>query len=143
MMKTWVVVAESSRARLFSVVNRVSPLSEVEDFCHVEGRAKDQDMDSDRPGRAFDSMGENRHAMDRSVDAKRHEAEMFAKRIAERLEAGRVEGRYTQLILIAAPEFLGVLRHNLNPGTAKLVSSPIDKNLVQKSETEIRHYLFQ
>ncbi|HUL14180.1 MAG TPA: host attachment protein [Methylococcaceae bacterium] len=143
MNKTWVVTAESSRARIFAVENRISPLRELEDIAHAEGRSREQDMVSDRPGRAVDKTGENRHAMDRLVDPKRHEAEVFAKRIAERLERARAKGECEQLVLIAAPEFLGVLRQNLTANTAKLVGKTIDKNLVQKTEAEIRQYLFE
>ena len=143
MSKTWVVTAESSRARIFAIENRISPLRELEDIAHAEGRARDQDLVSDRPGRAVDRTGETRHAMERQVDPKRHEAELFAKRIAERLELARGKGECEQLILIAAPEFLGVLRQHLSANTAKLVNKTIDKNLVQKTEAEIRQYLFE
>lgn len=142
-MKTWVVTAESSRARIFTVENRISPLHEVEDISHAEGREREQDIISDRPGRAFDSAGEGRHAMERQVDPKRHEAELFAKRIDERLELARAKGEFEQLVLIAAPEFLGILRKHLSDDTEKLVSRTIDKNLVQKTEAEIRQYVFQ
>jgi len=74
---------------------------------------------------------------------KRHEAELFAKRIADRLELVRAKGEWEQLILIATPEFLGVLRQQLSAKVAKLVSKTIDKNLVQKTEAEIRQYLFE
>jgi protein required for attachment to host cells len=143
MTKTWVVTAESSRARIFAVENRISPLRELEDIVHTEGRSPEQEMISDRPGRAFDSVGEGRHAMEKQIEPKRHEAGMFAKRIAERLDLARVKGECEQLVLIAAPEFLGVLRQNLTANTAKLVGKTIDKNLVQKTEAEIRQYLFQ
>lgn len=143
MTKTWVVTAESSRAKIFAVENRISPLREVDDMAHDEGRERDQDMVSDRPGRAFDSTGEHRHAMERQVDPKRHEVELFAKRVADRLDQARTKGDCDQIVLIAAPEFLGVLRQQLNANTAKLVSKTIDKNLVQKTEAELRRYLFE
>lgn len=143
MTKTWVVTAESSRAKIFAVENRISPLREVDDMAHAEGRERDQDMVSDRPGRSFDSTGEHRHAMERQVDPKRHEAEVFAKRVADRLDQARTSGDCNQIVLIAAPEFLGVLRQQLNANTAKLVSKTIDKNLVQKTEAELRRYVFE
>jgi protein required for attachment to host cells len=142
MQKTWVVAAESSRARIFVSENRVSPLSEVEDFAHTEGRAKEQDMVSDKPGRGFDGMVEGRHGLEKQTDAKYHEAVSFAKRLAERIESGRARGEFEQLVLIAAPEFLGILRQQLGSHATRMVSKTIDKNLVQKSESEIRNYVF-
>jgi protein required for attachment to host cells len=120
----------------------VSPLSEVEDLTHVESRAKDQDIVSDKPGRGFDGMVEGRHGLEKQADAKHHEAVVFAKRLAERVEQARARGEFEALILIAAPEFLGILRQQLSSHTTRLVAKTIDKNLVQKTEADIRGYVF-
>ncbi|AAU93248.1 MULTISPECIES: host attachment protein [Methylococcus] len=142
MFKTWVVAAESSRARIFAIDNRLNPLKEIDDLVHAEGRAKEQDLTSDRPGRMLNSSTEGRHDYEKPQDAKQHEAQVFAKRVADRLEQARVNGDCLSLILIAAPEFLGLLRQALSGPTAKLVSKTLDKNLVQKTEQEIRSYIF-
>lgn len=142
MEKTWVVAAESSRARIFVSENRVSPLSELEDFTHTEGRAKDQDIVSDKPGRGFDGVVEGRHGFEKQSDAKHHEAVVFAKRLSDRLEQGRARGEFEAVVLIAAPEFLGILRQQLSNQTARLVVKTVDKNLVQKTEADIRGYVF-
>lgn len=142
MQKTWVVAAESSRARIFVSENRVSPLSELEDFSHPESRAKDQEIVSDKPGRGFDGMIEGRHGFEKQSDAKHHEAVVFAKRLAERIEQARARGEFEVIVLIAAPEFLGILRQQLGAQTTRLVAKTIDKNLVQKTEAEIRDYVF-
>lgn len=143
MAKTWILVAESSRAIIYALESRIKPLQEVESLAHPEGRAREQDMTSDRPGRAFDTTGlGGRHAMGKEVDPKRHEAQVFAKRLAERLEQGRNHGDFEQLMLVASPAFLGLLRDSLNGQTAKLVSQSLDKNLVQAGEQSVREHLF-
>ena len=40
--------------------------------------------------------------------------ELFAKWVPRRLDQGRTHNEYQQLILVAAPAFLGALRENLN-----------------------------
>lgn len=142
MQKTWVVAAESSRARVFAADNRVGPLTEVEDFAHAEGRARDQDLVSDKAGRGFGGAIEGRHGVEKQGDAKYNDTVAFARRIVERIELGRAKGEFEQLVLIAAPEFLGILRQHLSANTMKLVGKTIDKNLVQKNESEIRGYVF-
>lgn len=142
MNKIWVVAAESSRARIFAVENRISPLSELEDFAHSEGRARDQELVSDKAGRGFDGIQEGRHGMEKQFDAKHHEAVAFARRIADRVELARSRGEFAQLVLIAAPEFLGILRQQLSSHASRMVSKTVDKNLVQRPENEIRGYLF-
>lgn len=142
MNKTWVVTAESCRARIFSAENRIGPMNELEDFAHTEGRARDQELISDKAGRGFDGTVEGRHGMEKQFDAKHHEAVAFARRIAERIELGRARGEFAQLVLIAGPEFLGILRQQLSNQASRMVSKAVDKNLVQRLESEIRDYVF-
>ena len=142
MKKTWVVAAESGQARIFLLENRVAPLKDIDELSNPVARAHERDLISDRPGRAFDSGGQGRHSMEPQIDPKQQEAIAFAKKINERLEQGRTKGDFEELILIAPPEFLGILRHNINGNTTKHVTKTIAKRLVQKDETEIREYLF-
>lgn len=67
---------------------------------------------------------------------------VFAKRLADRLDHGRTQGDFDQLMLVAPPAFLGLLRESLNDQTLKLVSQSVDKNLVQAGEQSIRDNLF-
>jgi len=142
MNKTWVVAAESCRARIFLAESRVAAMSEIEDFAHVEGRAKEQDLVSDKSGRGFDGMVEGRHGMEKPFDAKHHEAVVFARRIADRIEAARARGEFSRLVLVAGPEFLGILRQQLSSHASRMVSKTVDKNLVLRQENEIRDYVF-
>jgi protein required for attachment to host cells len=141
MITTWVVVAESSRAKLFAWDKPSAPLRELEDLTHPESRLHEQELTTDLPGRAFDSAGEGRHAMGQVVSPKQEEAVRFAKTIGDRLESGRVEGCFEKLILVAAPQFLGLLRDSLSDNTKKLVVKEINKNLVQHDAAEIRSRL--
>ena len=47
MSSIWVVVAESSRAKLYSAENRKAPLVEIGDFVHPESRLHDGDLVAD------------------------------------------------------------------------------------------------
>jgi protein required for attachment to host cells len=55
----------------------------------------------------------------------------FAKRIAARLEEGRVSSQVDKLVLIAPPKFLGHLRSSLSTAAAGLVALTLDKELTQ------------
>ncbi|MGR9105796.1 MAG: host attachment protein [Gammaproteobacteria bacterium] len=142
MSKLWVVVAESSRARIFSVVNRISPLAEIDDLVNPAARSHDRDLTSDTPGRSFDSAGLGRHAMEPATDPKKNEVIVFARKIGERLGSARKAGEFDELILICSPEFLGLLRQNLDDVLKKHVTKTINKNLIHKDEAQIREYLF-
>jgi len=137
----WVLVADKSRARLYSGKSRTSELTLERDWEHAASRMHDQDLTSDLPGRAFDSTGANRHAMEQPLDPKDHEAIVFAQELAGEMERGRTENRYSRLYLIAAPEFLGVLRRQLSGEVQKLIAGEVDKNLTQESEVRVRSFL--
>lgn len=140
-MNTWVLVADSSRARIFRAEGPEAKLIEVEDMAHPEGHLHEVDLTSDLPGRTFDRFGQGRHAMEEDTPPKRYEANLFAKRIAHRLENGRTNHEFGRLVLVAEPRFLGILRDNLSAECIKLTSLQVDKNLAQLDPGEIRNRL--
>ena len=139
---TWVVVAESSRARIFSVENTKDPMDEILTLDHPDSRAHEQELTSDLPGRAFDSSGQGgRHALSTSIEPKQQETITFAKQIAELLDRHRKSSDYDKLIIFAAPAFLGLLRERMSDQTNKLVVYESNKNLVQLSLDKIREHI--
>ena len=139
---TWVVVADSSRARIFKAETALGPLQELAALAHPEGRLHAQDLTSDLPGRAFDSSGlGGRHAMEQNIDPKENEALKFARQVAEYLENGQNANQFSKLVLVAAPKFLGYLRQSLSDRVVELVAWEIDKNLVQQNAEDIRRHL--
>lgn len=137
MLKTWLVVADRSRGRIFSLPSARGALSELEDLVHPESRAHERDLRTDRPGRRFGGYG----ALGKSNTAHDQEALEFARELATRLDAGRTGGEFERLILVAPPDFLGLLRKALNAQTAKLVDREITKNFAQLKADEIRQHL--
>jgi protein required for attachment to host cells len=137
MSTTWVLIADSSRARLFSADRGRAPLREIEAFINPEGRIKTRDLVSDRPGRSSGN-GPN---MDYEVAPKRQQALIFAKEISEHLKSGRIGGLFRRLYIAATPSFLGLLRGKLDARTADLVVGTISKDLTQLEPQQIRRHL--
>lgn len=137
MYSKWVVVADSSRARFFFYEGKKEPLRELEDLVHAEGKLKTQDVVSDQQG----GRGIGSHSFEPVTDVKQQEAIRFAHQIGDKLEQGRVNNEFNDLVLIAPPAFLGTLRQTLNDQIMKLVGKSIDKNLVAQDESNIRNYL--
>lgn len=142
-MNTWVVVADASHARIFSAEKSHSPLVELEDLSHPEARLHEQEMGSDRPGRAFDSNGMGRHAMGKEVPPKKHEAGRFARLICDKVDHARATGSFEKLYIVAAPAFLGTLRNCMSDVMQKAVAGEVDKNLTTHDPAEIRRHLPQ
>jgi len=137
----WVLVAESSRAKIYEAESPLGDLHELEDLVHTEGRLHNSKVVSDIPGKTPSVAGTGTHGLQEQTTVKEHEAEVFAKAISDKLESARVNGKMHRLVIAAAPHFLGLIRKNLNPNTAKLVSSEINKNLVAFSSKEVREHL--
>ncbi len=141
MKSTWVVVADSTRARIFKADNSVGPLNELETLVHPESRLHERELISDAPGRAFDRAGQGRHAMGQQVSPKQHELEAFAKQLAERLDHARETGELEQLVIVAPPNVLGTLRKALSQEVSRLVTLELDKNLSRLAPQDIRGHL--
>lgn len=140
MKLTWIVVADSTRARIFTADTPSSPLEEIEDFSHTEGRLHDREITSDLPGK-IKSTGAGGHAFEQPTDPKKHEADIFAHRISQYLEEAHNANRFEQLLIVAAPSFLGLLRNNLPDQIKKLVRFELDKDITLMSAADIRQHL--
>ena len=139
--KYWVVVAESSHARIFHCEKAGAALEEGTALVHPESRIHAQDIHSDLPGRAFDSGGEGRHAMFSQTDPKRHEAEVFARELIAHIENARTHNKFDELILAAAPAFLGLLRERMSSALRQRVIHTLSKNLVHEDKDVIMRHL--
>ncbi len=142
MTKTWILAAESSRAKLYSSNSKIAPFIEVATLVHPESRMHEGDLVSDRNGNDGGSYGQGPHVFDNKTSAHKHEHMIFAKQIAERLEQGRNRGEFESLVLVAPPAFLGLLREHLNKSLLAMVSRQIHKNLVQQSPDILRDQIF-
>lgn len=140
-MKTWIVVADSARARIFESSGKTDDLRLAKDLEHPASQAHERDLITDRPGRTFDSNGPGRHAMSESVSPKEHESAKFCKTLSDAIEHARNEQAFDRLVIVAAPAFLGQLRKMLSASAAQLVTLEIDKNLAQMDEQDILAHL--
>lgn len=139
MAKTWILVAHQAGARVFENQGPGKGLDLLEDIEHPDGRARDGEIDTDRPGRSFrkNSDDPRRAAMSRSEGPHDRAIAGFARELAERLQKGRMENQYERLVLVAPPRFLGLLRSSLDGPTEQLVIGSIDKDLARADETEL------
>jgi len=141
MKSTWIVVADSSRARYFTASSPSSALSEFEDDIHLESRQHEQKMTSDLPGKASGAGGAGGHAYEDQTEPKEYESQEFAREIARHLEESLNAGKYGQLLLVAAPSFLGDLRNQISERVKKTVCFELDKNLTTHDTSDIRKHL--
>lgn len=148
-MHVRIVVADRAQARFYDLAppeSELRPCGLLEDeTAHLH----DRDLVSDRPGRVFDHApaGEGRrgavahHATDGERRPRKHEAQNFAHRIAQRLESDERNGAFDRIVVIAGPPFLGVLRAALPQALLGKVAAEVPKDLVHGDLGELKRHL--
>jgi protein required for attachment to host cells len=139
-MKTWILVADEARARLFEGGAANGELLEIVDFAHPEAHHPESEA-RDRLPRVQESATTGRHTIAPRITAKDKQAEEFARGLSVFLSEGRVRHEYDKLILIAAPRFLGRMRASLDPEVAKRISHTSDKDITKATIEAIRDEL--
>jgi len=138
-MKTWVVVADAARARVFDVDGKTKAIAEVMDLSHPASLQHASEMASDAPGMSSVKGMPSKFGMEEIVSPKEEEAIRFAKQVAEALQHGLAD--YEHLYLIAAPHFLGLLRKDLDKAVQAKVVKEIDKDLTKHTVEDIRAHV--
>jgi protein required for attachment to host cells len=136
-----ILVADQAEAVFYDLPSLEAVPHEVLRVSDPAAHLHDRDLVSDRPGRAYESVGGARHAIEREADPRQRAAERFAKRIARRLDETRRKGEFEQLIVIAGPPFLGMLRAAMSRPTRGLVAHEIRKDLVHGPVEVLREHL--
>jgi protein required for attachment to host cells len=148
-MRTRIVLADQSEARFYDLEHIDGPLQLVGRLTDPNARLHDRDFKSDRPGRVFDhapASGQRRgsvahHATGGERSPRKHEAQLFASRIAQEIETSGREKRFDRLVLMAGPAFLGLLRAALPDAVRAAVVAEVPKDLIHQPESVVRAHL--
>ena len=126
---TWILVANGTHAII--ACNRGPGYGIEPDIAHeFQGpNVHNRDIMSDAPGRAFDSAGQGRHAMEPPTDPQRNNQRAFAREIAAHIESAADRNVFDNLVLVAAPQMLGELRKYLSDTTTAKVTGELPKDL--------------
>jgi protein required for attachment to host cells len=139
-MITWILIANSSHAVLYSSEKRDQEWTLVKSFEHPEGRELSSEISpSSPPGRMLKSKGTGaRSAVEPHTTPKEAESEHYAKLLASYLDHGAATAAFEALVLVAPPHFLGVLHGALGQQTAKHLKKTIHKDFAVLEGAEIR-----
>ena len=140
MTTTLVVVAHRTGARLLTRTEAKGSLTLLEELEHPEGRERNIDRDADRPGRTHNAAG-TRHALEREEMPHEKAAHDFALLLADRVRHLRNDHRFDDAVLVAEPDFLGMLRGALDDVTAKTVTGSIHKDLAKVETRDLAKHL--
>jgi protein required for attachment to host cells len=142
----WIVAANAGRARFFALPKLNEPMQEVFDMVNTSARLRDNEIDTDSLGQHAASGSRHGAGMAGTTSndyqphqtPRQHEAELFARDVATYLLKACHEGRFRRLSLVASPEFLGVLRKQLDRQVAAKIAAEINKDYTQATGEELR-----
>ena len=142
-MKTWIVVANRSEARIFySDPKRKRDVDFVSKMENPRGRLKAGDINADKPG-AFAPMAMGHgSARESRVSPTEQVALDFCKQIVDSLELARSQNQFEELILFADPHFLGLMRNQMSKELRKMVSREEAKDLNVATTDEIQERVY-
>jgi protein required for attachment to host cells len=139
--QTWVVVADGRTALIFEDDGLAHGLRKVPGGeLHAE-RPDARGLFSDRPGRAFDSARQGRHAMEPPTSAEEQVRTRFVRTVVAWLDKPVRAGGTGRLVLIAPPKMLGDLRAALPERLSRKVVAELDKDLTKAPPDDIAHAL--
>lgn len=137
--RTWVLVADGARARIF--VKGSKTLNNVMGQDFVGENLKDSEAGTDKPGRGFESANPTRHAYQPRTDWHQYHKELFAKELCTILEKANENAEFDELIIISPPKTLGDIRGHLNKHILSKVTAEFPKDITKFSEHELVNYL--
>ena len=139
--RTWVVIADAARVRVFETRGKGSGLAVVPHLSLDAELAPTHALGTDQPGRSFDSVGSGRHAMESPSDPHREQKRQFARRIADALGEHQARKAFDRLVLVAPPVTMGDLRAALPDTVKATVAAELVADLTNTPAGELPHHL--
>ena len=137
---TRVLVAHDAGARMFENRGPGKGLTALGAVDFEDGRRHTGELIDDRGGRGHGG-GSVANAYEPAHDAREHAIAHFARELAKDLARDFRKGAFTQLVLVAPPRFLGVLRGALDGPLSRVLVASVPKDLPRASARELCDHL--
>lgn len=134
---TWFVIADAARAEALVKRKSASGYDTVRTWENPEVHAKAHELGEDRPGRAFDSLGPHRSAMEPRETPKEAAKKDFARELVAALEGAVAAGETQAIVLVAPPKLLGEIRALMPAGLAAAVREDHAKDYTRLPRAEL------
>lgn len=141
MSKIWLLVTDAPKASLLEMPREVGSQTEIACFTGPNGRSPGQRHEHGRQERTQESANSARHAIEPHTSLRKKHTGRFADLLRDTIRRGRMENRFEQLVLMAPPRFLGVLRDRLDDQAPKCVTAEVGDDQLARSLDEPHAYL--
>jgi protein required for attachment to host cells len=129
-----ILVADGAHARLISHTSDTDDV--VWQLASDDATKRTEELGSDRPGRAFDSTGQGRHAMEPRTPAHRAAQMAFAHTVAAAVKNSLAGTAFRKFVLVAPPRTLGDLRRELDEDS-DIVTAEVAKDFAALTPSDV------
>lgn len=141
MNKTWILIADGARAKVYQNLGPGTGLRETDFPEMFASHVPSRDIHADGPGRMQSAPGGVVHRMDYTSDPHREQKRDFAGDIAGFLKLQERENAFDDLIIVAPPKTLGDLRDALDKSVARHVTIEVAQDLTKIPVHELSAHL--
>lgn len=141
MDKTWILIANSERARCLERHDSDHSLTELTDFVHPRASLSGQAEGGDLTGAAGKGHGRTGHAgtqFEPQTQADEKARASFARQLADYLNEAVTNKRCGSVVLIASSKVLGEIKPLLNLAASNVVKRSIASDLTQFTGVELK-----
>jgi len=136
----WVVVCDGAKALILENAGdkQYPDLRTKEVF--EQSNPSTAEQGADRPGRSHSSIGLGRSAVGQT-DWHDQGEEKFLKELAQKIHLAVHSGKTKELVIVAPPRALGMIRENYTPAIKEALREEVDKDLVKIPVDQIEKHL--
>ena len=135
--KTWILIADASRARIFAHDAGDDDLTLVREFEDHEGLTGIDAGRGERPGRP-NASASGQAGRRPARNPRDEERDQFARDLVYHLEAGFGHQQFGHLVMVASPPFLGTLMVLLPDRLQRALKTRVDKDYTLAAVAEVR-----
>ena len=139
--RIWFVIADGSRARIVVPTEKPGAYATLRELVSADAHLSSHELGSDSPGRAQESAGIGRHAIEPRVDMHDQAKERFAQEVAAALNTAAAQDEFDSLVLVAPPRIAAPLRHALTAGVRGKIAGELAKDLTKTPNDELGSHL--
>jgi protein required for attachment to host cells len=136
----WVVVCDGAKALVLENAGDAQDLNLKTREVYEQKSKATHEQGTDAPGRAFNSVGNARSAMEQTDWHQRSET-AFLEELVKTLDRELSAGLFKSAVVCAPPRALGILRQAYTPALKQAVRAEVDKDFVRIPVHEIEKHL--
>ncbi len=133
---TWIVALDAKHAHILQKNHLLRPKIKL-----IKEINSEPNLEHQKPGRTFDSMGFGRHAIEPHTDPRQVERQHFVTKIIEILEEGLKNHQFEKLITIASPKMLGLMTRHLTRQLSQKLIYKLPKNILNSKIANVEKYI--